>query len=265
MDKPILLWIFFWFGIFCYSIGFIFYLISFVFKKDNALNYAFHLSISGFVFQTIYIILRWIMSGHPPVLGVFENSLWSTWFVVLSMLVVSLKRKGLRSTGVIVIPLVLLILGNGLMSGETAIEPLPPPFQSTWLWVHAISGWLAFGPYAISAGMAAVYLLKKDTLGKALLDDLILKFIGFGFIMHSVMIISGAIWAYELWGRYWAWDPIETWSLISWLIYGINLHLRLTLGWKGAKAAWLALISLISVIIVFFGVGFIASLHTGLL
>ena len=84
-------------------------------------------------------------------------------------------------------------------------------------------------------------------------------------IADTVMIASGAIWAHGLWGRYWAWDPVETWSLIAWLIYGVNLHLRFTLDWKGRKAAWLALFSVVTIVITFFGIGVVSQVHTELL
>jgi ABC-type transport system involved in cytochrome c biogenesis permease subunit len=79
------------------------------------------------------------------------------------------------------------------------------------------------------------------------------------------MIATGSIWAHGLWGRYWGWDPIETWSLISWLIYGAALHLRITMGWKARRMAWLAVGAMATVIISFFGIGFISGVHTGLL
>lgn len=256
----------FWLAVSVYALSFIFYLVSFVFKKERADVFAFYLIVFAFVIHTIYIAQRWIESGHPPVVGRFENSLWGTWFVVLIALILFFRRKGSRNTGVVISPFVLLMLGNGLVSGDLAIEPLSPPFKSGWLWVHVIFSWLAYGSYTVSAGLATVYLLKRGgSIAKIVLEDLIVKFIAFGFISHIVMVGSGAVWAYGLWGRYWAWDPLETWSLISWLIYGLILHLRLTLGWKGKRIAWLAIISLLGIIILFWGIGFVSELHTGLL
>jgi ABC-type transport system involved in cytochrome c biogenesis permease subunit len=98
-----------------------------------------------------------------------------------------------------------------------------------------------------------------------IVDNLIFRFIIFGFIADTVMIATGSIWAHGLWGRYWGWDPIETWSLVSWLIYGAAVHLRLTMGWKNRRMAWLAIGAIVSVIISFFGIGFISGVHTQLL
>ncbi len=79
------------------------------------------------------------------------------------------------------------------------------------------------------------------------------------------MIASGAIWAHGLRGRYRGWDPIETWSLVSWLVYGVNLHLRFTLGWQGRRAAWVAVLSVLGIIVTFFGLGVVSEVHTQLL
>jgi ABC-type transport system involved in cytochrome c biogenesis permease subunit len=89
------------------------------------------------------------------------------------------------------------------------------------------------------------------------------RYVVFGFITDAIMISAGSIWAKDLWGSYWSWDPVETWSLISWLIYGIVIHLRVTLGWRGSKLAWLVIGALTTVLISFFGVNLVVdtSMH----
>jgi len=164
------------------------------------------------------------------------------------------------------------MLGNGLQ-GQKELLPLEPPYRSNWLYVHVLFAWLAFGSYMVAAGVGAVTILRQRLLNmfsfnlpvEKLLDELSFRLILFGFLAESIMIGSGAIWAHGLWGRYWGWDPVETWSLISWLTYGLNLHLRLTYGWRGKRAAWLAIFSLFGVIALFFGIGYISGLHTRML
>jgi cytochrome c-type biogenesis protein CcsB len=190
------------------------------------------------------------------------------------------KLPSLKNAGVVVSPLTLVLLGYGIMKSDPAIAPLPPPYQSYWLWIHVTLAWVAYGAYHVAAGTAILYLLKKNKAGdekfflsgllKKLpeedrMDELVYKLIIYGFIAHIGMLGSGSIWAYGLWGRYWGWDPIETWSLISWLVYGVNIHLRATYHWKGRKAAWLAISSLAGIIITFGGIGFIRGVHTTLL
>jgi ABC-type transport system involved in cytochrome c biogenesis permease subunit len=96
------------------------------------------------------------------------------------------------------------------------------------------------------------------------LDELIFRYVVFGFITDTIMICAGAIWAKDLWGSYWSWDPVETWSLVSWIVYGIAIHLRVTFGWRDSRFAWIAVLALSTVIISFFGVTFVidTSLHT---
>jgi ABC-type transport system involved in cytochrome c biogenesis permease subunit len=154
-------------------------------------------------------------------------------------------------------------------AGERALEP---PFRSGWLAVHVTFAWLAFGSYLVASALALQYLWVTRRAAavpvpdrRAVLDELAARLIAFGFVADSVMIASGAIWAHGLWGRYWGWDPIETWSLVSWLIYGVNLHLRFTLGWSGRRAAAVAALSVVGIVVTFFGIGVVSNVHTQLL
>ena len=86
------------------------------------------------------------------------------------------------------------------------------------------------------------------------IDENIFRFVVYGFISEAIMIVAGAIWAKDLWGNYWGWDPVEVWSLISWLLYGLAIHLRVILGWRGRRLAWLMIFLLSTVIITYWGV-----------
>ena len=134
----------------------------------------------------------------------------------------------------------------------------------------------AFGAYVLSTASAVLYLLKRKNLELGVvnpsyerfpsvdrLDELTFRYVVFGFIMDTIMIGAGAIWAKDLWGSYWSWDPVETWSLVSWLIYGLTIHLRVTFGWREQKLAWLVIAALSTVIITFFGINLVvnSSLH----
>jgi len=97
------------------------------------------------------------------------------------------------------------------------------------------------------------------------MDELMIKMILFGSACQELMIIAGAIWAHQLWGRYWGWDPIETWSLVCWLTYGLVLHLRLMLNWRGAKMAIMVFLALTTAIVYFWGIGFLPESRTTLM
>lgn len=279
--------VFFWIAVWTYGLSFISFLYGVAFKKDRGIRTGCYLSIIGFIPQTVSMAVRWVVTGHPPVMREYENSMLSGWVIMALFMVLRHWHRKAEVIGVAVLPVVLLMLGSGVMS-RPYLEPLSPPFQSNWLWLHVFFAWVAYGAFCIAAGFGVVYLLKErwvETKGSRLktggatdkgsfydrlpelnvLNDLMLRTVIFGFIALTVEIGAGSLWAYGLWGRYWGWDPVETWSLITWLIYGIDIHLGVTLGWKGRRMAWLMILSLISLFIAFGGIGFISGVHTPIL
>ncbi len=167
------------------------------------------------------------------------------------------------------LPLAVLLMGFGVMRNPT-LGPLAASLKSTWLFIHVAFAWLSFGAYALAMAGGIVHELKRGAAPGAprnpiydrvpaldRLDELLFRWIAFGFVTHAVMIASGAIWARELWGSYWSWDPVETWSLVTWLMYGLAIHLRVTRGWRGARFARLAVGSIAGMIVSFFGVTFV--------
>ncbi len=252
----------FWITVFSYIGAFCVQLFGFVSQKERAINIAVRILWVGLAFNTALGIVRWVSGGHPPVTDTYELNLTGTWFAVLIFLVFERIGKVERTIALVVIPVVFLVLGYGYLSG-TEITPMGPAFQSPWLIVHVIFAWLAFGCYAIATGAAVLLLLKTKRLsGKSkikipepeALDLASYRFIVLGFINHAIMLISGAIWAKKLWGHYWSWDPLETWSLIAFLYYAFYLHARSFLGWKMKRAAWLTLLGLLVLAISFWGV-----------
>jgi ABC-type transport system involved in cytochrome c biogenesis permease subunit len=142
--------------------------------------------------------------------------------------------------------------------------------DNLWMFVHVLFAWLAYGAYSVAAAVGVLYLLRtrrryRDLPEEAppllvasmpsapVLDDLMFRFVIFGFVAHVVMITTGSIWARDLWGSYWSGDPVETWSLLSGLLYGLWIHMRLTLRWRGGRMAWLAVGTLVTVLFAFWG------------
>lgn len=261
-----------WAAILGYIFAFVAVLAGLVFKKEPWQKMGWSLIIVAAGLHFSAIAFRWVATGHMPVMGVYENSLLGAWFVVLIYLFTARRIARSKPVAVVLIPVVLLMLGNGIMGGAQ-LEPLAPPFQSNWLFVHVIFAWFAYGSFFVAACIGVTYLWKDrrraagetDMASLGILDNLTFRFLMFGFIADTIMIATGSIWANGLWGRYWGWDPIETWSLISWIIYGVALHLRITMGWKNRRMALLAVGSVVTVAITFFGIGFISGVHTQLL
>ena len=254
--------ILFWVTLFTYVGTFALQLFSFISRKERFIGAALLVLWGGLLVHTATGLARWLIGGHPPVTDTYELNLTGTWFAILIFLVFQGMGKVEKSLALVVVPISFLLLGYGYLSG-TEIIPMGPAFQSPWLIVHVIFAWLAFGCYAIATGAAFFLLMKtKNPEAKRLqklpapeaLDITAYRFIVLGFINHAVMLISGAIWAKKLWGHYWSWDPLETWSLIAFLYYAFYLHARSFLGWKMKRAAWLTLLGLLVLAISFWGV-----------
>jgi cytochrome c-type biogenesis protein CcsB len=270
--------VFFWIAIAVYALASGLYVYALVFRNQRILPRIVWLTSAGFALHTAAIAARYAAQEHLPWSGDYENGLAGGWFIVLFTLGASFLRRPMQALAVATLPLTILLMGFGVMRNPT-LGPMAASLQSSWLYVHVYFAWLAFGAYALAMGAGILYLLKerasrseqaggegvagagsstKELIPSlARLDELIFRYIIFGFITDAVMIASGAIWARDLWGSYWSWDPVETWSLITWLIYGIAIHLRITMGWRGRRQAWIAIFAILGMIITFFGVTFV--------
>ncbi len=262
----------FWIALFMYVASFGLGIFGFIGRRDRLLLWGHRLLLAGFAFHSATALTRWVSAGHSPVTDTYELNLTGTWFLLLLFIVFERIGRADRVVGLVVAPLAFLIMGYGYLTG-VEIKPMGPAFQSPWLFVHVVFAWLAFGSYAIATGMAIFLLLKrkfpenpsfKQMRSLEELDDSSQRFIALGFVNHAVMLVSGAIWAKMLWGHYWGWDPLETWSLIAFLVYALYLHSRTFLGWKMDRAAWLAVAALLVLAVSFWGVGFLGpTLHPG--
>ncbi len=268
--------VFFWATVFAYLFSFVSYLVAAVFKKAGAETIGWYALLTAFGLHTTAIGIRWVDTGHPPVVSRFENTLAGTWFMVFLLVLLDRWFKRVKPLGLFITPIALMMLGFGMLAG-TELKPIAPNFQSGWLWVHVTFAWVAYGSFMAAGGLGIAFLLKRqlpDGGGESrflrlfpdlpYLEDIILKLVLFGFIGQSFMILSGSIWAESLWGNYWSWDPLETWALVTWLTYGIIIHFRLTLGWKGRRIAWMTAGAIVTEVITFWGIGFISNLHTPL-
>lgn len=256
--------IFLYLTLFAYAIAVGALFFSLFLKKERFVLMAKKLIYLAVILHTLTVLIRMFSAGRIPVKGDFENALTSTWITMLLLLYLGRKWTSLWKINIGVVPIVLLTLGWALQSGPPDLAPLTPAYDNPWLWVHVFFAWFGYASFLVAAVLGVFYLI-KDKNPQALvnfgdlltLDDLAYRLVAFGFAMTTVMIASGSIWANDLYGSYWSWDPVETWSLLSWLIYGLYLHLRTTMGWNGQKAAWLAVISFSTVLISFWGVNFI--------
>lgn len=236
---------FHWAGVACYAAAAVGYAIEVFFSKEAAGRWGLRLGALGLAPHGAALAARWLASGHGPYMARAEVLSSNAWIAAALFLAVAWRTPRLRGAGIVVMPASLLALGVSVFLDPRA-RALPPSLRSVWLVFHVLFAKLAAGGLLVALGAAALYLLKerRPASGFAsrlpaldILDAYSQRFAGFGFVFWTVMIAAGAIWADQSWGRYWSWDPIETWSLVTWLSLGAYLHLRRFHGWRGARAA----------------------------
>lgn len=254
----------FWTMMVVYAVAVAAQLASQAFARPRLARMAFPALAGALILHTALVAWRWVLTGHVPTIGNFENALFGGWFIA-AMAAWAAWRERHPLVGAAALPFALLVLGGGALS-DTSPSPFVASLNSFWLYIHIFFAWLAYGAYTVACGAGIVYLVKtgrgrppaaRDDLAR--LDELMHRSTVFGFITDGVMIAAGAIWAKDLWGSYWSWDPVETWSLLSWLIYGLVLHLRRTLGWRGRPIAWILVFAVVTVIVTFWGVNLVMS------
>lgn len=251
-----------WIAVGFYILSTIFFAYSVSFRKEKTLKYGVIFAAAGLLPHSLALALRWYIAGHGPYMAKYEVLSSNAWIAVLMFLLIAWNIPRIRAAGVVVIPLSFLMMTFGLFTNPE-LKNLPPALSGIWLIIHILFNKLAVGAILISLGCAVLFLLKRNREDKRfyqklpsleVLDVYSYKFIGFGFIFWSITLGAGSIWANNAWGRYWGWDPIETWSFITWLVYGLYLHLRHFFKWKGIKSAWMLVacfvVSVITIVIV---------------
>lgn len=268
--KPELM--FFWTAVSLYGVSTFSYIFGVIAKQDKLFTIGLFSALFGFIPHVITIAIRWTATGITPFIAISESLMLGSFMAVLLFLIFQFSTKRVRPLGALVIPVVFVLMGwAGTLMKEVAAT-LAPSLQSGWIWVHIIGASVGFASVLIAAGLGFFYLLKERNSGGiyaklpdlATLDMFSYRFVAGGFIMYTLMMISGCFWSNQVKGNYWNWDPVEVWSLVSWLTYGIYLHLRVTFGWRGKKLAWYVLIALVSMIVSYWGIPFsFETFHTG--
>lgn len=223
--------------------------------------------VGGIVLQTVYMGMRWVAAGRAPFSNMFESLFLFAWAIAAVCLALRVRTQipAFSAAGALLAALTLAYASTF----EASIEPLMPALQSNWLSVHVFTCFLGYGGFAVSFLAAAGYLIvtrqgsRSTEATRDMLEASMAKTISFGFLFLTVGIITGAVWANSAWGSYWSWDPKETWSLITWLIYAAYLHCRYMRGWRGRREAWISVIGFLSVLFTYVGVNFLLSgLHS---
>ena len=237
-------------------------------KRPWAGKAAWWILLTAFAVHTVCIVVRGINAGRLPLTNQYEFASAFAWGIALCFLIFVKKFK-FDALGMFVAPIIFLVIGYASMQSRE-IHSLMPALQSAWLGFHVSMAIIGYGGFGVAFGVALAYLL-RNKLGslaqhipeEKTLDLIIYRAVSLGFLFLTMCMITGAIWAKRAWGSYWSWDPKETWSLITWIIYAIFLHLRLRKGMVGKKSAVFAVVGFLCVIFTYVGVNTLLSgLHS---
>lgn len=251
-----------------------FYFAYLLLQKEYLYQTGYYLLMAGFCGHSAAVVFEFIEAGHIPVRNLHETLIFVGWAIAGVFLVIQYRFK-LRILGVFTAPLIALVMLVAYVVPQTqpAANKL---FYSFWLNFHILSSFMANASFSMACGAGILYLLQERAIKNKsrgfffkrlpslqLLDTTGYGCIIAGFTLLTIGLITGLIYAKTVWGKFWNWDPKEVWSAITWLVYAALLHERLTVGWRGRKAAILAIIGFSVLLFTFFGVNFLLKGHHG--
>ena len=237
-----------WVAVGLYLIAWALFANAVIFGHPQRVRWARWAALAGLAPHGVAILLRWATVGHGPYLLKYEVLSSNAWLAIAALLLFVWRRPAWSAAALVVLPVAVLALGLGLFS-STEIRQIPPTLRSIWLVFHIAFAKLAAAAFLLSLAAALLQLARARGATWAwlarippsdVLDAYTVRFIGFGVLFWTVTIAAGSIWAHQSWGRYWGWDAIETWSLVSWIVYGLVLHARLFFRIGPTTTAWLS-------------------------
>jgi len=224
-------------------------------RTQKAMRIATAMMILGFIFLLAGVVTRGLSAGRVPWGNMYEFSITGA-LAFAGAYLAALRKYDLRWLGVLVSISALLTLGTATTLLYVPSAPLVPALKSPWLVIHVSTAIISGGVFLLANVISAAYLYLDNMENKGprkvwaerlpsleVLDQLSYRLVAFVFPLWTFSVIAGAIWAESAWGRYWGWDPKETWAFITWVAYAAYLHARVTVGWRGRRAAWLCLLA----------------------
>lgn len=260
---------FFWVSAGLYALGFTVLLAGHIFNSKKFIGWSTNIFVVGVLANLFGVVQRGLDLGRVPFFDFVEVLTGDAFVLMVIYLYLQRKHKNFSVVGLFMAPVAFLMVGYAMVITVPA-QGLPPAYLTIWLYIHVFFAKTSYGAALVAGALGIAFLLKEknEALGKGgylvkslpdskRIDELVYQFSAYAFILLGIMMLTGAIWAKQSWGRYWGWDPIETWALISWFVYGIYLHLRLTHRWRGKRSAWLAIGAFILIVFSYFFTPFI--------
>lgn len=241
---------------------------------ESARRAAFSLLAAGFALHAASLAIRAAVLGYDSV-ATFNDELSFIACITVGLYLLTALRANLSIVGALVSPLAFLFtLSSYALNAPT--PELSPRLESFWLPAHVAPAFLGSAIFAVAFCLSLIYLLqerqlkakRKSDLFRRLpsletLDNLNYRFVTWGFALFTLGLITGSVMAKEAWGELWSWQPVQVWSLITWLLYAVLLHAR-SVGWRGRKAAALTIVSFVILVVSFFSVNLVfPGKHTG--
>ena len=206
------------------------------------------------LFHTMDLVLGAINAGNMPVTNFGQSLSFLAWLTAIVSFVL-ISRMRMQVLGAFVAPGVLAAVAAAMLLEHRSRLVIPDSLRSAWLPVHVTLAFLGDALFMVAAGVSLAYLVYESRLkakrpmaptGQTTpslekLDRINYRLLGWGFVMLSLGIVSGALWAEATWGHFWSWEPQESWSLVTWLLYAGLLESRVAAGWRGRRAAALTL------------------------
>lgn len=198
--------------------------------------YVLGLSATGVILLAVALAERWVRIGHGPFVNLFELLISQLFSLGLVYTVVYWRLPLLRTTAVVVLP-AMWVLGVWVLLLDPAGAPYPPTYHNEWLWAHVGFGKFFLAFCLVGSGLAGVILLRgvrafaplfRHMPADSVLDTVAWRFMLLALVFDSLMLIAGAVWAQDAWGRFWAWDALETSAFLNWLLLGASIHARNT-------------------------------------
>ncbi|KPJ63153.1 MAG: hypothetical protein AMS15_01530 [Planctomycetes bacterium DG_23] len=244
------------------------YLASFLVKRSWLVRLAFSGFILAFLVNTYFFVNRWMEREVPPLQTLYETLIFFSWTTALTYILLELIFRW-RFAGAAVAGFSAALVFRAAVC-DRGITPLPPALKSPYFVPHVVSFFIAYAALAIAFIASFIYLIRRYKIertgaGASITeapDPYTYKAINLGLPFFTLGLVLGAFWAKEAWGAYWGWDPKETWTLITWLIYVIYIHLRRVEGWQGKRACWLSILGFLALLFTYLGLNLLPTAWT---
>ncbi|MGH7814032.1 MAG: c-type cytochrome biogenesis protein CcsB [Candidatus Binataceae bacterium] len=238
----------------CYALSAVLFVGERIAGRALTAHYAAALLGAGAICHALDLLVRGVQAGNIPVANLAQALSFLAWLTALAGLILIVRLR-MAVVGAFVAPAAAIALGVAALTMSSKRVVLPEALRSVWLPIHVTLAILGYAMFVLAAGVSAVYLAYESRLKSKRprtpgeesvpslekLDRINYRLVGWGFLMLSLAIVTGAIWADATWGHFWSWEPIESWSLAIWVLYAGLLESRLTIGWRGRRAAALTI------------------------